>query len=102
MLTLGPYVIEDYPFNDPEVFETAMDVGNNGHWIADKTNATIREVGLVDAVFICLPGSGALTFVEYCVDPFVFESPPFGSRRERNLKDGGVPHFRRPWEDWVN
>ena len=76
-----------------------MNIGNNGHWIADQTDATIRDIPLVDTFAFELPGSGALTFVEYCIDPTVIVDPPFGDFLRRGRRNLAKAHYPRPWEE---
>ena len=88
------------------VTSPAEGTGNNGHWTADNFNeGALRDVRRSDGLVVCLPGSGALSFIEYCVDEFDVadeeDEDIFAERKNvRGLETHhhDTPHVRKFWE----
>jgi hypothetical protein len=58
--------IADSGDNRLPTFESPLGIGNNGLWIANKTNE-IATFDDVKKMMVCLPGSGAVSFIQFKV-----------------------------------
>ena len=49
-------------------FDGPSDIGDNGYWVANST-LSLDDYDDVEYMMICLPGSGAISFLQYASCP---------------------------------